>query len=244
MLKHIYTLVTTIALVLTVGATTALAAGGGNIPPQQEWSFKSSSPHWDTEQMFRGYKVATQVCLSCHSFKYIKHRDMMKLGFSEEQVTKLAKELDMGVDDLFISPLSAENAQMAYGTEVPDLSLMNLARPHGADYTAALLTGYNNPPKGFSVPAGKSYNAYFPGNVIAMPPPLTMADQVEYPESGPQASVEQMSRDIAAFIEWTGEPTQIERKNLGVFVLLYLLIFTILSYFLMKRIWLGVKKKK
>ena len=89
------------------------AAGDGAVPPEMEWSFRGFNPSWDAEQIFRGYKVATQVCMACHSFKYIKHRDLMKLGFSEEQVTSLADEMGMGIDEKFISALTDEAAQMS-----------------------------------------------------------------------------------------------------------------------------------
>ena len=225
-------------------ALNAHAAGEAPTPPEQDWSFNGFPGEWDVEQMFRGYRVATQVCLACHSFKYIKHRDLMKLGFSEEQVRKLADEMGMnGIDQKFISALSDENAKQLYGGSVPDLSLMNLARPHGADYTHALLMGYEEAPEGFEVPQNSYYNKYFPGHVIAMPPPLTFDGQIEYPEDGPEATVEQMSRDVTAFIEWTSEPIKVQRKTLGMYVLIYLLIFTILSYLLMKTIWRDVKKK-
>ena len=168
----------------------------------------------------------------------------MKLGFSEEQVASLADEMGLGLDDKLISALTTEAALMSYGTEIPDLSLMNMARPHGADYLHALLVGYEEAPEGVSVPAGKHYNKYFPGHVIAMPKPLTMDGQVEYPEgSKVEPTVDQMAKDVSAFIEWTGEPILVKRKTLGVYVLLYLLIFTILSYMLMKSIWSDVKKK-
>ena len=34
----------------------------------------------------------------------------------------------------------------------------------GADYIAALLTGYEDPPAGFKLPEGGHYNEYFPGH--------------------------------------------------------------------------------
>ena len=240
---NIKTTVVILLLVIMSVPSSTMAAGDAPVPPEQDWSFDGVRAEWDVEQLFRGYKVATQVCLACHSFKYIKHRDLMKLGFSEEQVRKLANEMDMdSIDDKLISALTDENAKQLYGKEVPDLSLMNLARPHGADYTHALLTGYEDAPEGFDVPQGGYYNKYYPGHVIAMPPPLTMEGQVDYPENGPDPTVEQMSRDVTAFIEWTSEPMKVERKNLGMYVLLYLVIFTILSYLLMKAFWRDVKK--
>ena len=44
---------------------------------------------------------------------------------------------------------------------------------HGVDYLTALLTGYEEPPKGFELPAGKYYNKYFPNHVISMPQPIS-----------------------------------------------------------------------
>ena len=42
----------------------------------------------------------------------------------------------------------------------------------GENYLYSLLTGYEEPPADVEVPDGGYYNAYFPGHVIAMPPPL------------------------------------------------------------------------
>ena len=43
--------------------------------PAQNWSFKGIRAAWDKDELYRGYTVATQVCLACHSFKYVTHRD-------------------------------------------------------------------------------------------------------------------------------------------------------------------------
>lgn len=218
---------------------TAQAAGEATPVPNQQWSFEGVRGDWDLEQILRGYQVATQVCLACHSFKYISHRNMMKLGFSEEQVTKLADEMGMGIDDKLKSALTPADAQEVYGKAVPDLSLMTKARPNGIDYTYALLTGYSNPPADFEVPVGGYYNEYFPGHVIAMPAPLTEG-MVTYAD-GSSPSVQQAARDVSAFMAWTAEPERIERQRLGVFVLIYLVIFTILMYIMMKKTWADVK---
>ena len=49
----------------------------------------------------------------------------------------------------------------------------------GENYLYSLLTGYEEPPADVEVPDGGYYNAYFPGHVIAMPPPLS-DDQVTF----------------------------------------------------------------
>ena len=243
-MKNVNSIVLFLGLIMATAAPLNVwAAGSAPIPPKQDWSFNGARASWDTEQLFRGYKVATQVCLACHSFKYIKHRDLMKLGFSEDQVRALSEELELAsIDTPFISALTDEAALQLYGTAVPDLSLMTLARPNGTDYVSALLTGYDETPEGVEVPEGKYYNTYFPGHIIAMAPPFAADGQVEYPEGSPEATISQMAQDVSAFFAWTAEPMKVERKSLGMYVLLYLLIFTVLSYMLMKHIWRGVKK--
>ena len=60
------------------------------------------------------------------------------------------------------------------------------------------------PPKGFTVPPGGNYNEYFPGHVIAMPPPLSDG-QVTYDDGSPQ-TLAQYSKDVTAFLMWAAEP--------------------------------------
>ncbi|MCF6198158.1 MAG: cytochrome c1, partial [Hyphomicrobiaceae bacterium] len=83
-------------------------------------------------------------------------------------------------------------------------------------------------------------NDYFPGNQIAMAPPL-FEEMVEYAD-GTQASVEQMAYDIANFMYWVSDPTMQERKEMGLRVMLFMIIFTIMLYFTNKRIWKRIKK--
>ena len=71
-----------------------------------------------------------------------------------------------------------------------------------------------------------------------MPPPLR-AGQVSY-DDGTEASVDQMAKDVAAFIAWTSEPKMVERKQAGFGVLIYLLLFAGITYVAYRRIWKGV----
>lgn len=223
----------------------SFAAGGGEAPAKQDWSFKGITPEWDKDQLLRGYTVATQVCMSCHSFKYISHRNLMKAKFTEADAKALAEAMDIGINDKLISQLLPEDAEAVYGKSVPDLSLMNKARGYGADYVYAVLTGYEDDvpakyahdlPNG--LPDGGYFNHAFPGHVIAMPKPLNDF-QVEY-HDGTEATVEQMSKDVTYFMQWTAEPELLARKRMGVYIILYLLIFTALAYALKRQIWKDV----
>ena len=106
----------------------------------------------------------------------------------------------------------------------------------GVDYLAALLQGYEDkPPAGVTIPSGLYYNKYFPGNAIAMPPPLTDG-RVEFTDGSPQ-TVAQYSKDVAAFLMWTAEPHLEARKRIGFQVMIFLIIFAVLMYFTKKKVW-------
>jgi ubiquinol-cytochrome c reductase cytochrome b/c1 subunit len=105
----------------------------------------------------------------------------------------------------------------------------------GPDYIAALLTGYRDPPPGFTMPPTSQYNIYFPAKAIGMPKPLSDG-QVTYDDGSPQ-TVEQYSKDVAAFLMWTAEPHLDARKRIGFQVMIFLLVFAGLLYFTKRRVW-------
>lgn len=228
-------------LTLALLASTA-AANEGSALAKQDWSFSGLRAGWDKNELYRGYQVYTQVCMACHSAKYVSHRDMMRAGFTEAEVQALAKGLSMGLNDKFKTGLDEETAIGSYGKMPPDLSMMNKARQGLADYTYAMLTGYSDDPEALhhalpnGVPEGAHFNTAFPGNAIAMPNPLPNADMVTY-HDGTKATVEQMAKDVTVFMQWTAEPERFDRNHLGVYVLLYLAIFTVLAYLTKRAIW-------
>lgn len=91
-----------------------------------------------------------------------------------------------------------------------------------------------------------------PGSWISMPPPLS-EDLVEYAMHGggdhgqegevPAATVDQMSKDIAAFLTWTAEPKMVERKEAGFRNLLMIIFLAVLLYYTNKKLWAPVKRK-
>ncbi len=108
----------------------------------------------------------------------------------------------------------------------------------GADYIYALLTGYVKEPAGMKMSEGMNYNAYYPGNQIAMIQPLSDG-QVKYTDGSPQ-TIAQYAQDVTAFIAWASDPTLEDRKRIGKMVLIYLLITAVLLFFAKKRLWTKV----
>ena len=236
-------------------------------PVDVDYSFDGPFGTWDKAQLQRGLKVYSEVCAACHSLKFVAFRNLEDLGYSEGQVKAFAASKQVpGIDpqtgeanmrpglptDYFPSPYpNAVAAAAANGNAIPpDLSLITKARGDGTNYVASLLQGYQEPsaellaehPEAAPSP-GLHHNIYFPNLNLAMAPPLTTAGQVTYAD-GTEATVKQMSEDVAAFLTWTAEPTLVKRKQTGWPVLVFLLFATILAYMSKKQIWAAVKPRK
>jgi ubiquinol-cytochrome c reductase cytochrome c1 subunit len=108
----------------------------------------------------------------------------------------------------------------------------------GADYTYALMTGYAKAPADMKMSDGMTYNSVYPGHQIAMPSPLT--DGVVKYADGTPAKIENYSRDVTAFLAWAADPKLEERKRMGLMVMLYLLITSLLLYLAKRYIWSDV----
>ncbi|QKG70994.1 cytochrome c1 [Erythrobacter mangrovi] len=227
-------------------------------PNQYAWSFDGPFGRFDQQQLQRGFKVYDEVCAACHSLKFVAFRDLEQLGYDEGQVKAFAASKQVpDVDPVTQEPTTRPGLPTDYFPHVayagagnpPDLSLMAKARHDGTNYIASLLTGYTEMPAevteefpDFAIPATGYYNPYFANLALAMPAPLADG-QVTY-DDGTEATVEQMSKDVAAFLTWTAEPTLDKRKQTGWPVLIFLLFATVLAYLSKQQIWAAVKPKK
>ena len=123
----------------------------------------------------------------------------------------------------------------------------------GPDYIHALLNGYhdgvpadvtNSDGTPFTLPEGKYYNAYFPGHAIGMAPPLSDGS-VTYAEAENGTTVpetlEQYSGDVSAFLMWVAEPHLVARKESGLQVMLFLVLFAGVMYLVKRRLWANVE---
>ena len=224
-------------------------------------SFKSDGAFgtFDKAQLQRGFKVYQEVCAACHSLNQVAFRDLAALGFTPAEIKAIAKKNDQPTidektgdaatrpglpSDKFYGPYANDVAARAANNNAlpPDLSLMTKAREHGNRYVYSLLTGYANAPADWKVPAGLHYNPYFKSINIAMPAPLTSEGQVEYTD-GTKPTVDQMSKDVTAFLIWTAEPKLVERHKTGFGAVIFLLIMTGLGYLSYRRVWAEIKHK-
>ncbi len=256
--------VTLLAAALVLIGGPALAAGAGKEPADIAFSFEGPFGTYDQAQLQRGYKVYREVCAACHSMNLLAFRNLgdrggpfydphyknandnpyVKAIAAEAQINDLDGETGDAIKrpgipaDRFPAPFPNAIAAKASngGALPPDLSLIAKARSGGPEYIAALLQGYKAPPKGHEPPsASLHYNEYFPGNNIAMAPPLK-AGLVSF-DDGKPSTVKQQAEDVAAFLMWAAEPKLEERKQMGAAVLVFLVLFSGLLYASYRRVW-------
>ncbi|MCL6739926.1 cytochrome c1 [Sphingomonas sp. RB56-2] len=237
----------------------------------KELKLASDGPfgQFDKQQLQRGFQVYKEVCSGCHSLTRVAFRDLHQLGYEEAEVKAIANQWQVEVPsvnpdtgepatrkavpaDHFPSPYANETAARAANNNAlpPDLSLMAKAREGGAAYVYSILTGYQNQPAELleKFPAAKTaqglhYNPYFANLNLAMPPPLTSEGQVTYAPGNPKPTVDQMARDVSAFLVWTAEPNLQGRHKSGWPVVIFLIIATLLGFLSYREIWAQAKRK-
>ena len=226
------------------------------------FSFDGPLGRYDRQQLQRGFQVYKEVCSACHSMKLVAFRDLEEIGFTKPEVKAIAKGWSTEVpsinpdtgeaatrkaipSDFFPSPYANETAARAANNNAlpPDMSLLAKAREGGPHYIYSLITGYQDQPaeelKRFpesKTPDSLHYNPYFANLNIAMPPPLVADGQVSYTD-GTNPTVDQMAKDVAAYLMWAAEPKLENRHRTGVAVLIYVLLGTLLAYFAYRNIW-------
>ena len=206
----------------------------------------------------RGARNFMNFCSGCHSAKYVRFKTIGRyLELSEDQ---LVDNLMFNADKTFeaiTTSMSAEDATRWFGTPPPDMSLM--ARARGADYIYTFLKSFYVDPES---PTGVN-NRVLAGT--SMPHVLWELQgfqsanfTVEEFDDGSKAvhfegfepltpgsmdaeDFDEFVRDTTNFLAYIAEPIRSERRKLGVWVLMFLIFFWIISSMLKKQIWKDVK---
>ena len=229
---------------------------------KNKWSFEGILGTFDRSALRRGYQVYNEVCSGCHSIKLLSYRNLSEKGgpeFSLEDAKNIAASFEVidgpnsegemfsrpgRLSDKFVEPYTNVQAAKAAngGAYPPDMSVLIKARKGGANYIYSILLGYEDPPVDFKMEEGVYYNKYMAGNNIKMPNMLS--DGLLSYADGTDATVDQMAKDIAAFLTWASEPSLEARHKIGFKVILYLIVLGILVYFSMKRLWSRIETKE
>jgi ubiquinol-cytochrome c reductase cytochrome c1 subunit len=242
------------ALALLLASLTAAAQAAEEGFPLQEADTDVSS----LASLQRGARNFVNYCLGCHSLKYMRYSQVATdLALTEDELVENLMFTGERIYDTMETAMPAEKAREWFGNAPPDLSL--IARSRGVDYVYTFLKSFYVDP---SRPTG-SNNAVLPQtampNVLA---PLHGTQSAVFekavneegketerlvrlepalPGEMPAAAFDSFVRDTVAFLEYVAEPHKAKRQALGVWVILFLLMFAAFAWFLYKEYWKDVK---
>lgn len=234
-------------------ATPAMASEGVRLDP-------APIDPTDVVSLQSGARSFANYCLNCHSASLMRWNRLMELGLNEAQITDNLIFDGSKVGDLMNVSMTKKDARKWFGAAPPDLSV--IARARGADWLYSYLRGFYRDP---ARPTGWNNTVY---ENVGMPNPMWQlqgervrvaheakegevkgghgapASTVKYemvkPGSMTTVQYDQTVRDLVNFLVYMGEPAATSRKQIGIFVLLFLLALWPLVYFLKREFWKDV----
>jgi ubiquinol-cytochrome c reductase cytochrome c1 subunit len=242
-----------IAIVLLAALPlTGQAAGGGG-----HELHKANIDVGNQAAIQRGAKMFVNYCMGCHSAKYVRYKQLTEVGLSEEMVKNNLIFADAKVGDQMTIAMSEQDAADWFGAAPPDLTLISRIKHDGPDWLFSYLRSFYTDE---SRPLGAN-NTVFPN--VGMPNVLwelqgiqkavykeeereghvvKVVDRLELAEPGSltPAEFDSAIRDLVTFLAYIAEPVKRERQAIGIWVILFLVGFTILAYFLKKNYWKDV----
>ena len=210
----------------------------------------------DKASLQNGAKLFQNYCLGCHQMQYQRYaRTFRDLGIPEDVGMENLMFTGEKVGDHITNNMSAKDGEKWFGATPPDLT--NVARVRGPDWLYTYLRSfYADPARPFGV-----NNDVFP--MVGMPHVLQELQGLPYKayetrlvdgeskqvyvgiktDGSGELSAEEYDRavaDLVNYLEYVGEPTKLESRELGVKVMVFLLIFFVLAYLLKKEYWRDV----
>ena len=179
----------------------------------------------DVNSLQRGAGNFFNYCAGCHSLKFIRYNQIAEdLDLNESQLVQNLIFTQAKPEDAVITNMLPSDGSRWFGKSPPDLSL--ITRSRGTDQVYNFLRTFY---KDSTSPTGAD-NRALPGT--SMPNVLWLVQ-----EQLNEKEFDQFTLDIVNFLDYVSEPTQSERKRIGIWVILFLLVFLVFSYFLYKDIW-------
>lgn len=219
-------------------------ASGGNVH-LDKWQGSVS----DKAALQNGAKLFVNYCLNCHGASYMRYKNLMDLGLTEQQVKDNLMFTSDKIGGLMAVAARAEEQKQWFGATPPDLTIIARARGEagnagaGADWLYTYLRSFyrdENRPTGWN-------NVVFEN--VGMPHVLyglqgqqvlnheTHKLELAVPGQLAPAEYDKAVSDLVSFMVWMGEPQQEFRRTLGIFVLAFLALLFVVSYALKKEYW-------
>ena len=246
-----------LCLGLLGGAAQAVEAG-------LAWDKFPAEKLTDNAALQNGAKLFVNYCLNCHAASYLRYNRLAEIGLTEAQIKSNLLFAGDKIGETMKVALDAKQAKAWFGVTPPDLSVIARSRSaagqgDGADYLYTYLRTYY---RDDSKPTGWNNLAY-PN--VAMPHVLWQLQGERRPifekrtADGRESDAftgrwevvkagslnarayDDAIGDLVAFLQWASEPVQKSRVRLGVWVLMFLGVFTVIAWRLNAAYWKDVK---
>jgi ubiquinol-cytochrome c reductase cytochrome c1 subunit len=247
-----------VSLALALGAAAPAQAAGGGIA----WD-KAPNKTNDLPALPDGAKLFVNYCLNCHSAAFMRYNRLQDIGLTEQQIKDNLLFTTDKVGETMKANIDPKQAKEWFGGLPPDLTLIARSRASqsmgtGADYLYTYLrTYYRDPTK-----ATGWNNLAFPN--VGMPHVLwelqgdrepqfdtVMSHGQETqvfkgwkqitPGTMTPAQYDQSMANLVGYLQWMAEPVQNTRVRIGVWVMLFLGVFTVIAWRLNAAFWKNVR---
>lgn len=246
-----------LALVAAFSLTAGVHASEGGIP----WD-KAPNRTNDMAALQNGAKLFVNYCLNCHSAAFMRFNRLQDIGLTTQQIKDNLLVTNAKVGDTMKAAIDPKQAGEWFGANPPDLSVIARSRAgsqgSGADYLYTYMrtfyrddskpTGWNNLAfpnigmphvlwelQGDRHPVFESVTEH--GHTTQL---LKKWEQVSPGTMSPE-QYDQAVGDLVSYLQWMGEPVQNSRVRIGVWVLIFLGIFTFLAWRLNAAYWKDIK---
>ncbi len=260
MKKLIVSLLT--ALSLGAGLVSGANAAAGGI----DWDKFPKEKMSDMAALQNGAKLFVNYCLNCHAAAFMRYNRLRDIGLTEEQIKSNLLFAGDKVGETMKVSLDPKQAKEWFGAVPPDLTVIARSRADaskgsGADYLYTYLrtyyaddskaTGWNNlafPSVGMphvlwelqGVRSAKYAEEVDPHDATKKIHVFKGFEQVT-PGKLSASEYDNAVADLVAYLQWMGEPAQAQRFRLGVWVLLFLSVFTVIAWRLNAAFWKDIK---
>ena len=240
-MKTVVFILILLAIISTIGPV--LGAGGGKLE-NFGVNFR------DTAAVQRGAKWFVNYCLSCHSASYMRYNRLAEdLDLDQDIVLRDLAFADVSIGDTMDIAMRPVDSAAWLGKTPPDLSVRSRSR--GNDWLFTYLKSFYRDESGgwnnLVLPNTAMPHVFWQLQGIQEPvwashdhePVIEHLELISPGLQSPQ-EYEQTVRDLVTFLDYVAEPSKLKRKNIGIWVMLFLVVFTLLAYALKVEYWRDV----
>jgi ubiquinol-cytochrome c reductase cytochrome c1 subunit len=251
-----------LALLAALSLAPAVRASEGGVA----WDRFPTHKLTETAALQHGAKLFVNYCLNCHAASYMRYNRMRELDLTEEQIKSNLMFAGDKIGETMRVAMDPKHAKEWFGATPPDLTVVARSRADpskgsGSDYIYTYLrsyyrddtkiTGWNNlvfPSVGMPHVLWElqgQRRAVFAEEKDPHDPNRTLHVFKGFDQTSPgkltSAEYDNTVADLVAFMTWMAEPQINRRVRLGVWVLVFLGLFTVIAWRVNASYWKDIK---